>query len=86
MPNLQKLHCTHKRLLKALSFKKKLGSMLNVLAKRKIPSNFDFFIVEIKQELFVKVHLWNCLYTQTTCKPINTKRDVKGIMYHIAEQ
>ena len=80
--NLQKIECAKRRILRAIFFKKKTDSMVNVLADHKILNVFELFMVEVIHELFKQIRKESSLelsLTFTTGKSINTKRTVKGL-------
>ena len=57
--------------------------MVNVLADHKILNIFEFFMVEVIQELFKQIRKEPSLelsLTFTTGKSINTRRTVKGLL------
>ena len=57
--------------------------MINVLADHKILNVFELFVVEVIQELFKQIRKESSLelsLTFTTCKTINTRRKVKGLL------
>ena len=64
-------------------FQKKIDSMVNVLADHKILNVFELFVVEVIQKLFKQIRKESSLQlsvTFTTCKTINTRRKVKGLL------
>ena len=72
-----------RRILRAIFFKKKFDSMVNVLADHKILNVFELFMVEVIQELFKQIRKETSLelsLTFTTGKSINTRRTVKGLL------
>ena len=81
--NLQKIECAQRRILRAIFFKKKFDSMVNVLADNKILNVFELFMVEVIQELFKQIRKESSLelsLTFTTGKSISTRRAVKGFL------
>ena len=81
--NLQKIERAQRRILRAIFFKKKIDSMVNVLADHKIFNVFELFIVEVIQDLFKqirKVSFLELYLTFTTGKLINTRWVVKGLL------
>ena len=65
-PISKKIECAQRRILRAVCFKKKIDSMIKVSADHKFLNVFEFFMVEVIQELFKPIkfernHLWNCL-------------------------
>ena len=81
--NLQKIECAQRRILRAIFFKKKFDSMVNLLADNKILNLFELLMVEVIQELFKQIRKESYLelsLTFTTGKPISTRREVKGFL------
>ena len=81
--NLQKFERAQERILRAIFFKNKIDSMVNVLADHKILNVFELFIVEVFQELFKQSRKESSLelsLTFTTGELINTRRVVKGLL------
>ena len=76
------LMCTDAN-IESIFFKKKVDSMVNVLADHKILNVFELFIVEVLQELFKQIRKESSLelsLTFTTGKSISTRRTVKGLL------
>ena len=75
--------CTEAKIESTFFFKKKIDSMVNVLADHKILFVFELFIVEVIQELFKQIRKESSLelsLTFTTGKSKNTRRTFKGLL------
>ena len=81
--NLQKTECAQMRTLIPIFFKNKIDSMVIILADHKILNVFELFMVEVFRELFKQIRKESSLELSlifTTCKLINTRRTVKGLL------
>ena len=75
--------CTEPNIESDFLFKKKIDSMVNVLADHKILNVFELFMVEVIRELFKQKRKESFLelsLTFTTGKSINTRRTGKGLL------
>ena len=69
--------------MRAISLKKNIDSLGNVLADHKFLKVFELFMGEVIQELFKQIRKESSLEPSlsfTTGKSINTRRTVKGLL------